>query len=45
MFALGYGIPSTGPLRGIRLNATPLARQIAGYLATTPSPEADQLVA
>jgi cation diffusion facilitator CzcD-associated flavoprotein CzcO len=32
MFAIGYGIPSNGPLRAIRLNATPLARQVAVYL-------------
>jgi putative flavoprotein involved in K+ transport len=33
MFAIGYGIPPSGPLRAIRLSATPLARQIAAYLA------------
>ena len=33
MFAIGYGIPSHGPLRAIRLAATPLARQVAAYLA------------
>lgn len=43
IFAIGYGIPPNGPLRAIRLNATPLARQIAAYLATTPSPTADPL--
>ena len=32
MFAIGYGIPPNGPLRAIRLNATPLAREIATYL-------------
>jgi putative flavoprotein involved in K+ transport len=32
MFAIGYGIPPNGPLRAIRLNATPLARDIAAYL-------------
>jgi hypothetical protein len=32
MFAIGYGIPPNGPLRAIRLNATPLAREVAGYL-------------
>jgi putative flavoprotein involved in K+ transport len=37
MFAIGYGIPPRGPLRAIRLNATPLARQVADYLATTSS--------
>ena len=34
MFAIGYGIPPNGPLRAIRLAATPLARQVASYLAT-----------
>lgn len=34
MFALGYGIPPNGPLRAIRRGATPLARQVATYLAT-----------
>jgi putative flavoprotein involved in K+ transport len=41
MFAIGYGIPPNGPLRAIRLHATPLARQVAAYLATadtTPKP-------
>lgn len=33
MFAIGYGIPPNGPLRAIRLHATPLAGQIAFYLA------------
>ena len=37
MFAIGYGIPPRGPLRAIRLNATPLARQVADYLAATSS--------
>ncbi len=32
MFAIGYGIPPNGPLRAIRLNATPLAREVADYL-------------
>jgi putative flavoprotein involved in K+ transport len=32
MFAIGYGIPPNGPLRAIRLSATPLARQVAAYL-------------
>jgi putative flavoprotein involved in K+ transport len=32
MFAIGYGIPPNGPLRAIRLNATPLAREVAVYL-------------
>jgi putative flavoprotein involved in K+ transport len=34
MFAIGHGIPPNGPLRAIRLAATPLAAQIANYLAT-----------
>ncbi|GBE66875.1 monooxygenase [Mycobacterium sp. MFM001] len=33
MFAIGYGIPPNGPLRAIRLAATPLARQVAAYLS------------
>jgi hypothetical protein len=37
MFAIGYGIPPRGPLRAIRLHATPLAGEIAHYLATKPS--------
>jgi putative flavoprotein involved in K+ transport len=37
MFAIGYGIPSNGPLRAIRLAAKPLARDIAAHLATTSS--------
>lgn len=37
MFAIGYGIPPNGPLRAIRLAATPLAGQIAAYLAARPS--------
>jgi putative flavoprotein involved in K+ transport len=32
MFAIGYGIPPNGPLRAIRVNATPLARKVAAYL-------------
>jgi cation diffusion facilitator CzcD-associated flavoprotein CzcO len=32
MFAIGYGIPPNGPLRAIRINATPLAREVAVYL-------------
>jgi putative flavoprotein involved in K+ transport len=32
MFAIGYGIPPNGPLRAIRLNATPLAAEVAVYL-------------
>jgi hypothetical protein len=34
MFAIGYGIPPNGPLRAIRLAATPLSREIAAHLAT-----------
>jgi hypothetical protein len=37
MFAIGYGIPPNGPLRALRLAATPLARDIAGYLASMSS--------
>jgi putative flavoprotein involved in K+ transport len=37
MFAIGYGIPPNGPLRAIRLAATPLAGEIAAHLATTSS--------
>jgi putative flavoprotein involved in K+ transport len=33
MFAIGYGIPPNGPLRAIRLAATPLASLVAAYLA------------
>ena len=36
MFAIGYGIPPNGPLRAIRRAASPLAREIAAYLASTP---------
>jgi putative flavoprotein involved in K+ transport len=35
MFAIGHGIPPNGPLRAIRLAATPLASRIADYLAAT----------
>jgi cation diffusion facilitator CzcD-associated flavoprotein CzcO len=35
MFAIGHGIPPNGPLRAIRLAATPLADTIADYLAAT----------
>jgi putative flavoprotein involved in K+ transport len=34
LFSIGYGIPPNGPLRAIRLAATPLAGQVAEYLAT-----------
>jgi putative flavoprotein involved in K+ transport len=33
LFAIGYGIPPSGPLRAIRRNATPLARKVAAHLA------------
>jgi cation diffusion facilitator CzcD-associated flavoprotein CzcO len=35
-FAIGYGTPPNGPLRAIRLAATPLARDIATHLAAGP---------
>lgn len=35
LFAIGYGIPPSGPLHAIRLAATRLAGEIAAYLATT----------
>jgi putative flavoprotein involved in K+ transport len=41
LFAIGYGIPPNGPLRAIRLHATPLARAIAKYLATAHSKSVD----
>ncbi|MGA9493680.1 MAG: NAD(P)/FAD-dependent oxidoreductase [Mycobacterium sp.] len=34
MFAIGYGIPPNGPLRAIRLAATPLASAVATHLST-----------
>jgi putative flavoprotein involved in K+ transport len=37
MFAIAYGIPPNGPLRAIRRAATPLAREVATYLATRPT--------
>jgi putative flavoprotein involved in K+ transport len=37
MFAIGYGIPPNGPLRAIRRAASPLARDIAAHLASTPA--------
>ena len=36
LFAIGYGIPPNGPLRAIRMHATPLAGEVAAYLVTTP---------
>lgn len=36
MFAIGYGIPPNGPLRAIRRAASPLARDIAAFLAAAP---------
>ncbi|OBF63297.1 pyridine nucleotide-disulfide oxidoreductase [Mycobacterium sp. 852002-51971_SCH5477799-a] len=41
LFAIGYGIPPNGPLRAIRLAATPLAAKVAGYLRR--SQNSDQL--
>ncbi len=35
MFAIGYGIPPSGPLRAIRRAATPLAAEVALYLERT----------
>jgi len=35
LFAIGYGIPPNGPLRAIRLAASPLAEEIAAHLATS----------
>jgi putative flavoprotein involved in K+ transport len=35
MFAIGYGIPPNGPLRAIRIHATPLAAEVALYLDRT----------
>jgi putative flavoprotein involved in K+ transport len=35
LFAFGYGIPPSGPLRAIRRHATPLADQIAAHVAAT----------
>jgi putative flavoprotein involved in K+ transport len=43
MFAIGYGIPPRGPLRAIRLAATPLAGQVAAYLAARSSEPAKSL--
>jgi putative flavoprotein involved in K+ transport len=37
MFAIGYGIPPNGPLRAIRIHATPLAAEVALYLKRTGS--------
>jgi hypothetical protein len=39
MFAIGYGIPPNGPLRAIRLAATPLAAKVAAYLRRRQSSE------
>jgi cation diffusion facilitator CzcD-associated flavoprotein CzcO len=41
LFAIGYGIPPNAPLRAIRLNATPLAREVAAYLATTSTDDGE----
>ncbi len=45
MFAIGYGIPPSGPLRAIRRNATPLAREVAAYLRSCPDSRAQRLTA
>jgi cation diffusion facilitator CzcD-associated flavoprotein CzcO len=37
LFAIGYGIPPSGPLRAIRRHATPLAGRVAAYVATPAS--------
>jgi putative flavoprotein involved in K+ transport len=42
MFAIGHGIPPNGPLRAIRLAATPLAATIADYLTATTERKACQ---
>lgn len=34
LLTIGYGIPPNGPLRAIRLAATPLARAVTTYLRT-----------
>lgn len=39
MFAIGYGIPPNGPLRAIRLAATPLAAKVAAYLRRSQNSE------
>src|SRR5689334_6236775 len=39
MFAIGYGIPPNGPLRAIRLAATPLAAKVAAYLRRSQDSE------
>lgn len=40
LFAIGYGIPPSGPLRAIRRHAKPLAGEVAAYVAKTSSPAA-----
>ncbi len=45
MFAIGYGIPPSGPLRAIRLAATPLARSVAAYLRPSRTGRAERLMA
>jgi putative flavoprotein involved in K+ transport len=37
LFAFGYGIPPNGPLRAIRRHATPLARDVAAFVANKPA--------
>jgi putative flavoprotein involved in K+ transport len=44
MFAIGYGIPPNGPLRAIRLAATPLAREVAAYLKRWQGSHVEHLV-
>ncbi|WP_375482249.1 flavin-containing monooxygenase [uncultured Mycobacterium sp.] len=44
MFAIGYGIPPNGPLRAIRLAATPLAREVAAYLKRPQGSHVEHLV-
>jgi hypothetical protein len=45
MFAIGYGIPPSGPLRAIRRNATPLAGDVAAYLRPFRAGRAERLPA
>jgi hypothetical protein len=45
MFAIGYGIPPNGPLRAIRLAATPLAGEVAAYLKLPQRSRAERLKA
>jgi putative flavoprotein involved in K+ transport len=45
MFAIGYGIPPSGPLRAIRRKATPLAGDVAAYLRPSRAGLAERLPA